>query len=192
VLGYTPLQTGLAFVPLTLVMGTLSLRYSERLAMRFGPRNTLVPGLVLIVVGLALFTQVPVEGSYATDVLPAMLLFGSGAGISFPALMGVAMSDAAPSEAGLASGLVNTTMQVGGALGLAVLATLASGRTGDGLAAGHSQAAALTDGYRLAFLVGAVLVAAAVGIALTVLRDPHPAAEAAPAQHGEPALAEAA
>jgi EmrB/QacA subfamily drug resistance transporter len=192
VLAYSPLQTGLAFVPLTLVMGTLSLRYSERLSMRFGARNTLVPGLVLIAAGLALFTQVPVDGNYATDVLPAMLLFGVGAGVSFPALMGLAMSDADPSEAGLASGLVNTTMQVGGALGLAVLATLASGRTGHALDAGHSQAAALTDGYRLAFLVGAVLVAAAVAIAVTVLRDPRPAAEGhAAARSGEPVLAEA-
>jgi EmrB/QacA subfamily drug resistance transporter len=177
VLGYSPLQTGLAFVPLTLVMGTLSLRYSERLSMRFGARNTLIPGLVLIVAGLALFTQVPVDGRYVADVLPAMLLFGVGAGVSFPALMGLAMSDADPSEAGLASGLVNTTMQVGGALGLAVLATLASGRTGHALDAGHSQAAALTDGYRLAFLVGAVLVAAAVAVALTVLHDPRQQAE---------------
>jgi EmrB/QacA subfamily drug resistance transporter len=193
VLGYSPLQTGLAFVPLTMVMGILSLRYSERLSTRFGARNTLVPGLVLIAAGLALFTQVPVDGNYATDVLPAMLLFGVGAGVSFPALMGLAMSDADPSEAGLASGLVNTTMQVGGALGLAVLATLASGRTGHAVAAGHSQAAALTDGYRLAFLVGAVLVAAAVAISLTVLRDPSAAAEGhAAAPSSEPVLAEAA
>jgi EmrB/QacA subfamily drug resistance transporter len=188
VLGYSPLQTGLAFVPLTLVMGTLSLRYSERLSMRFGARNTLVPGLVLIAAGLALFTQVPVDGDYVTDVLPAMLLFGIGAGVSFPALMGLAMSDADPSEAGLASGLVNTTMQVGGALGLAVLATLASGRTGHALAAGDSQAAALTDGYRLAFLVGAVLVAGAVAISMTVLRDPRPAAEPAPAERRDAVL----
>ena len=118
VLGYDALEIGLAFLPVTLVMGTLSLRYSERLIMRFGARTTLLPGLALGVAGLALFTRAPVDGSYVEHVLPVMILLGSGAGVSFPALMTLAMSGATPEDAGLASGLVNTTAQVGGALGL--------------------------------------------------------------------------
>ena len=129
VLGYDAMQTGLAFLPSTIVMGTLSLRYSERLIMRFGARTTLMPGLVLGIAGLLLFTRAPVDGSYVEHVLPVMVLLGAGAGISFPALMGLSMSGATPSDAGLASGLVNTTLQVGGALGLAVLATLSTTRT---------------------------------------------------------------
>jgi EmrB/QacA subfamily drug resistance transporter len=170
VLGYDALEIGLAFLPTTLVMGTLSLRYSERLLMRFGPRATLLPGLVLIAAGLGLFARVPVDGRYVTDVLPAGLLLGTGVGVSFTALMTLAMSDVSPSEAGLASGLVNTTAQVGGALGLAVLATLAATRSNHLLAQGVSTHVALTSGYRLGFVVGAGLVLAAIAIALAVLR----------------------
>jgi EmrB/QacA subfamily drug resistance transporter len=180
VLGYDALQIGLAFLPVTLVMGTLSLRYSERLITRFGARATLLPGLGLTAAGLALFTQVSVDGAYVTHVLPTMLLLGTGMGIAFPALMTLAMSGATPSDAGLASGLVNTTVQVGGALGLAVLATLATTRTGHALAAGDAAPAALTEGYRLAFLIAAGLVVAALGVALTLLR-PARAPAAAPA-----------
>ena len=129
VLGYDALQTGVAFLPATVVMGVLSLGYSHKLVMRYGARATLLPALGLILVALALFTQAPVDGEYAIDVLPVMVLLGIGAGLAFPALMTLAMSDVTPSDAGLASGLVNTTAQVGGALGLAVLATLASTRT---------------------------------------------------------------
>ena len=138
VLGYDPLEIGLAFLPVTLVMGTLSVRYSERLVTRFGARRTLIPGLVLVAAGLGLFTQVPADGAYVVDVLPSMILIGAGAGTAFPALMNIAMSGATPSDAGLASGLVNTTMQVGGALGLAVLATLATTRTNSLRGAGES------------------------------------------------------
>ena len=186
VLGYDALETGLAFLPVTLVIGALSLRYSERLIMRFGARGTLLPGLVLIAAGLALFTQVPVDGSYLTNVLPTMLLLGSGAGLSFPALMTLAMSGATPSDAGLASGLVNTTLQVGGALGLAVLATLSTTRSDALLEQGKSTAAALTEGYQLAFLVGAGLVVAAIAVALTVLQ-PAPKAVPEPEEDVEPA-----
>src|SRR3954453_1224698 len=129
VLGYDPLQIGLAFLPATLVMGTLSLRYAERLSVRFAARRTLLPGLVLIGAGLALFARAPVDGSYLRDVLPVMLVLGFGIGVSFPALMNLAMSGATPEDAGLASGLVNTTAQVGGALGLAVLATVSTSHT---------------------------------------------------------------
>jgi MFS family permease len=196
VLGYDALETGLAFLPVTLVIGTLSLRYSERLIMRFGARGTLLPGLVLIAAGLALFTQVPVDGSYLTNVLPTMLLLGSGAGLSFPALMTLAMSGATPSDAGLASGLVNTTLQVGGALGLAVLATLSTTRSDALLERGESTAAALTEGYQLAFVIGAGLVVAAIAVALTVLQPtqeavPEPEGEVEPAED-ELALSEAA
>lgn len=179
VLGYDALQIGLAFLPVTIVMGALSLRYSERLITRFGARATLVPGLALISLALALFTQVTVDGSYVVHVLPTMLLLGTGAGIAFPALMTLAMSDVAPDQAGLASGLVNTTVQVGGALGLAVLATLATTRTEHLLAAGAGHAEALTEGYRLAFLIAGALVLAALGVGLALLR-PERAARRAP------------
>jgi len=194
VLGYDALEIGLAFLPVTVAIGTLSLGYSERLIMRFGARTTLLPGLVLIAAGLALFTQVPVEGNYLTDVLPSMILLGVGAGLSFPALMTLAMSGATQSDAGLASGLVNTTLQVGGALGLAVLATLSATRTDNLIEKGQSTASALTDGYQLAFLIGVGLVVAAIVVALTVLQPEGRGAEQAeplPAE-AEPAYSEAA
>jgi EmrB/QacA subfamily drug resistance transporter len=170
VLGFDALQIGLAFLPTTLVMGTLSLRYSERLVMRFGPRRTLLPGLTLIAAGLGWLIRVPVHGDYLTDVLPTLLLMGTGIGIAFPSLMTLAMTGATPSDAGLASGLVNTTVQIGGALGLAVLATLAATRTAAETAHGQALHAALTSGYRLAFAAGAACVVAAIGCALALLR----------------------
>jgi EmrB/QacA subfamily drug resistance transporter len=169
VLSYDALQIGLAFLPGTIIMGTLSLRYSERLIMRFGARNLLLPGLALVAIGLALFAQAPVSGRYVVNVLPVMVLFGIGIGVCFPALMTLAMSGAGEHDAGLASGLVNTTAQVGGALGLAVLATLSSTRTEHLLGAGKSGAAALVGGYHLAFLIAAGVVVAAIGVALTVI-----------------------
>ncbi len=194
VLGYDALETGLAFLPVTIVIGTLSLRYSERLIMRFGARATLLPGLVLIAAGLGLFTQVPVDGNYVTDVLPTMILLGTGAGLSFPALMTLAMSGATQSDAGLASGLVNTTLQVGGALGLAVLATLSATRSETLIEQGQSTASALTDGYQLAFLIGAGLVVAAIVVAVTVLQpEPRATEESEPeVVEAEPAYSEAA
>jgi MFS family permease len=143
--------------------------------MRFGARRTLLPGLVLIAAGLVLFTQAPVGGSYLANVLPVMIVLGFGIGISFPALMTLAMSGATMEDAGLASGVVNTTAQVGGALGLAVLATLSATRSDHLIAGGRSQAAALTSGYHLAFLIGAALVVAAIVVAVTVLVEARPA-----------------
>jgi EmrB/QacA subfamily drug resistance transporter len=172
VLGYDALQIGIAFLPTTIVMGVLSIRYSERLIMRLGARTALFPGLLLIAAGLALFTRAPVDGSYVEHVLPVLILLGLGAGTCFPALMTLAMSGATREDAGLASGLVNTSAQVGGALGLAVLATLSTNRTDSLLAGGESTASALTGGYHLAFLIGAGLVLAAVAIAATVLEPP--------------------
>lgn len=177
VLGYGALQTGLAFLPTTIVMGLLSLRYSERLIMRFGARRTLLPGLLLIAAGLALFARAPVHGSYALHVLPVLILLGVGVGTSFPALMTLAMSGATQEDAGLASGLVNTSAQVGGALGLAVLATLSTTRSNHLLQGGANRASALTGGYHLAFLIGAALVLAAVVVAVTVLQPENKATE---------------
>ena len=170
VLGFDALQTGLAFLPVSLVIGVLSLGFSARLNLRFGARAVLVPGMALVALGLAWLTRAPVDGAYGIDVLPAMLLLGVGAGVSFPALMTLAMSGAGDADAGLASGLVNTTMQVGGALGIAVLATLASSRTDSLRGAGAGPAEALTGGYHLAFTVSAVLVAVGAVVAATVLQ----------------------
>src|SRR5690606_30090332 len=125
-----------------------------------------------VVVALLLFARTPVDGSFAVDLLPPFMLIAVGVGTSFPAIMTVAMSGATPSESGLASGLVNTSMQVGGAIGLAVLATLSTDRTEAQLADGASPAEALVSGFHLAYLIGAALAAAAVAIAVLVLRDP--------------------
>jgi EmrB/QacA subfamily drug resistance transporter len=177
VLGYDAMEIGLAFLPATIVMGALSLRYSERLIMRFGARTMLLPGLVLIGFALALFAQAPVDGSYARHVLPVMILLGFGAGVSFPALMTLAMSGATQSDAGLASGLVNTTAQVGGALGLAVLATLSTARSENLIENGEFTAAALTEGYQLAFWIGTGLVVVAVAVVVAVLQPERQAKE---------------
>jgi EmrB/QacA subfamily drug resistance transporter len=182
ILGYDALQTGLAFLPVTLIMGTLSVRYSEPLISRFGARGPLIAGLALIMAALVVFAQAPVDGSYVVNVLPVMVLLGAGGGVCFPALMGLAMSGTTPADAGLASGLVNATAQVGGALGLAVLATLSTSRTHTLRLDGSSSAAALTGGFHLAFWIAATLVGAAIVVALTVLRP-----QAAPASHAEPA-----
>jgi EmrB/QacA subfamily drug resistance transporter len=187
VLGYDALQIGLAFLPVTIVIGTLSLGYSDRLILRYGARATLLPSLVLIAVGLALFTQVPVHGSYVSDLLPTMLLLGAGAGLAFPALMALAMTGVPRSDAGLASGLVNTTLQVGGALGLATLATLSTTRSNHLLHSGHRLSSALTDGYHLAFLIGAGLVVAAIVVAVAVLQPTRPTTNEA---HAQPAYSE--
>jgi MFS family permease len=170
ILGYDALEVGLAFLPWTIVMGAMSFRFTALLNMRFGPKATLIPALIAIVAGLLLFARTPVDGTYVTDVLPSMILMGLGTGLAFPSLMTLAMSGATPSDSGLASGLVNTSVQVGGAIGLAVLATLATERTDGLLADGEPAASALNSGYHLAYLVGASLVAVAIVVALLVLR----------------------
>jgi EmrB/QacA subfamily drug resistance transporter len=192
VLGYSPLKVGFAFLPTTLVMGALSLGFSEKLIMRFGPRTTLIPGVCLVVVALLLFARTPVDANYLTDLLPPFLLIGIGVGTSFPAIMTLAMSGATPEDAGLASGFVNTSMQVGGAIGLAILATLSGERTKALLNDGEGQLQALTSGYHIAYLVGAIFAAVAVAIAVFVLRAPRPQrAPAAPREEPEPAFSEA-
>ncbi|HEX6391622.1 MAG TPA: DHA2 family efflux MFS transporter permease subunit [Solirubrobacteraceae bacterium] len=181
ILGYEPLQVGLAFMPASIAMGALSLGFAEKLMMGIGPRTTLIAGLASAAVGLLLFARAPVDATWIVDVAPVMLLLGIGAGLCFPALMTLSMSGVDMEDSGLASGLVNTTVQVGGAIGLAVLATLASERTDTLRAAGESADAALNGGYHLAFVIGAALVAAAIVAAMAILR-PAPAAE-----HAEPA-----
>ncbi|WP_196807608.1 DHA2 family efflux MFS transporter permease subunit [Candidatus Solirubrobacter pratensis] len=170
VLGFDALETGLAFLPVSVVIGTLSLGFSARLNLRFGAKAVLVPGMALVALGLAWLTQVSVDGAYVVDVLPAMLLMGAGAGISFPALMTLAMSGATAEDSGLASGLVNTTQQVGGAIGISLLVTFATSRTDSLRAAGETTASALTGGYRLAFAISAGLALAGALLAATVLR----------------------
>jgi MFS family permease len=185
VLGYKPLEVGLAFLPGTLIMGTLSLGYTDKLNMRFGPRNVLIVGLIFLVAAMLLMARTPVDGHYWVDLFPVMLLFGAGAGVSFPALMMLAMSGATPSDAGLASGLVNTTAQVGGAIGLAVLATVSAERTQSLVAGGDSQAAALTGGFHVAYLIGAALAFVGIAAAVFVLRSQMPAEMAGAGAHGE-------
>ena len=185
VLDYDALETGLAFLPVTILMGTLSVRYTDRLVMRFGAKTLVLGGLTLFMAGLALFTRAPVDGDYVSHVLPVMVLLGTGAGLCFPALMTLAMSGATPSDAGLASGLINTTAQVGGALGLAVLATLSASRSNELIEDGESTAAALTSGYHLAFGIGAALIVVAIAVAVTVL-EPERRAKKEPEVHQGP------
>jgi EmrB/QacA subfamily drug resistance transporter len=196
VLGYDPLEIGLAFLPVALAIGILSVGASERLVMRFGAKPVLLVGQVLIVGGLVLFAIAPVHSSYVSNLLAPMLLLGVGAGLSFPSLMGLAMSSATAEDSGLASGLVNTSLQVGGALGLAVLATLSATRTDSLLASGSSPDAALTSGFHLAFWIGAGLVTAAIAVTTLVIRSRPALAEAEPREvpelEGEPAYSEAA
>jgi EmrB/QacA subfamily drug resistance transporter len=187
VLHYTPLEVGLAFLPGSLLMGVLSLGFTDKLNMRFGPRRVLIGGLGLLLVAMLLFARTPVDGNYLTDLFPTMFIFGGGAGVAFPALMMLAMSGATPQDAGLASGLVNTTGQVGGAIGLALLATISAERTNSLLASGEGQAEALLGGYHVAYLIGAALAVVAIVVAVTVLRSESPAAAFAGADpHGRP------
>jgi EmrB/QacA subfamily drug resistance transporter len=197
VLGYGAIEIGLAFLPVALLIGAFSLGLSARLSTRFGARATLLPGLALIVAGLAFFSRAPEHASYLTDLLPVMVLLGIGAGLSFPALMTLAMSGATSRDSGLASGLVNTTQQVGGALGLAVLATLSTTRSDTLLESGESTSSALMSGYHLAFLIATGLALAAIGLAATVLESGKTIEEEAEDEEpdlasAEPAYSEAA
>lgn len=178
VLGYTPMQVGVAFLPANLIMAAFSLGLSAKLVMRFGNRGPLAFGLLLAAAGLALFARAPVDGSFLLDVMPGMTLLGLGAGIALNPMLLVAMSDVAPSESGLASGIVNTSFMMGGALGLAVLASLASARTDRLTASGAQALAALNGGYHMAFVVGAVFAAAAGLLGVLLLRSASPSRSA--------------
>jgi EmrB/QacA subfamily drug resistance transporter len=170
VLGYSPMEVGLAFLPGNIVMGILSVGLSAKLVMRYGIRLPLATGLLIAAAGLLLFARAPVDGSFVVDVLPAMLLLGLGAGMAFNPVLLAAMSDVEPGEAGLASGVVNTSFMMGGALGLAVLASLAASRTETLSASGDGPLAALAGGYHAAFLVGALFAAGAAVLGGALLR----------------------
>jgi EmrB/QacA subfamily drug resistance transporter len=170
VLGYTPLQVGLAFLPGNLVMGALSIAVSARLVMRFGIKPPLGVGLLVATVGLLLFAHAPVGGNYVVDVLPGMVLLGFGAGIAFNPILLAAMSDVAPEEAGLASGFVNTAFMMGGAVGLAALASIAASRTDSLTSSGSGPLAALAGGYHAAFVAGALCAAGAATVGTVFLR----------------------
>jgi EmrB/QacA subfamily drug resistance transporter len=172
VLGYDALQVGLAFLPLALGIAVMSLGFGARLIGRFGPRLMLIPGLALVGLGLVLFHSAGANARYFPDLLPALVPLGIGAGIAFPALMTLAMSTATPEDSGLISGLVNTSQQVGGAIGLSVLASLSTSHSSALLHAGHPASAALTGGYHLAFEIGAIAVAAGLVLAIGLVRAP--------------------
>ena len=178
VLGYGAARTGLAVVPVAVSIGLLSLGPAGRLAQRFGPRPVLLTGLGLLALGMAVLARLPAQASYAVDLLPALLLLGAGAGLALPTVTALAMSDATEADAGLASGLANTSQQIGGALGISVLAAVAAARTA---ALGGSEPAALAGGFRLAFAVAGMLALGALAVAAVVLRAPAPGAVPEPA-----------
>jgi EmrB/QacA subfamily drug resistance transporter len=183
VLGYSPLKVGLAFLPANVIMAAFSIGLSAKIVMRFGIRKPIAVGLSFAAVGMLLFVRAPVDGSFVTDVLPSMILLGIGAGMALNPVLLAAMGDVEPSEAGLASGLVNTSFMMGGALGLAVLASIAASRTHTLRLAGHGELSALTGGYHLAFVFGAVFAALAAVLGGCLLR---------PAEQSMPAHATAA
>jgi len=192
VLGYSPLEVGLAFLPGNLVMMALSIGVSAKLVMRYGVRAPLGVGLAVAGLGLLWFARAPVDGSFVVDVLPSMILLGLGAGIAFNPVLLAAMSDVQPQDAGLASGVVNTAFMMGGALGLAVLASVAASRTDNELAAGADLPSALTEGYHAAFLLGALFAFAAAAIGAVFLRTRAVQGEEHAADmHGVPATAQA-
>jgi EmrB/QacA subfamily drug resistance transporter len=171
VLHYSPLQVGLAFLPGNIIMMAFSLGLSAKLVMRYGFRRPLALGLGMAALALLWFARVPVDGSFVPDVLPSMILIGIGGGLAFNPVLMASMSDVEPQESGLASGITNTAFMMGGALGLAALASLAASRTSHLLATGEDQAAALTGGYHWAFLLGGVFAISAAVIGLLFLRD---------------------
>ncbi len=170
VLGYNAMQVGLSFLPANLIMAAFSLGLSAKIVMRFGWRAPLALGLLLAAAGLALFARAPLAGTFWIDVCPGMALLGLGCGFALNPLLLAAMSDVAPHESGLASGIVNTAFMLGGALGLAVLASFAAMRTQAHLDAGLEATAALNGGYHLAFLLGGLCAAAAALIGAAFMR----------------------
>jgi EmrB/QacA subfamily drug resistance transporter len=180
VLGYSPLEVGLAFLPATLVMGAFSLGLSAKVVMRFGIRTPLACGLGLMCVGLLLYARAPVDGGYVVDVMPGMLILGVGAGLAFNPLLLAAMSDVSQEQSGLASGVVNTTQMLGGSLGLAILASVAASRTDSLVGSGDVPLEALTGGYHIAFIVGAVFAALGALLAAGLIRAAMPQPEVEP------------
>jgi len=180
ILGYSPLEVGLAYLPATILMGAFSLGLSAKVVMRFGVRTPLMVGFSLFTLGLLLFSRAPVDGQFAVDMLPGMLLLALGAGLSFNPLLLAAMSDVGPTESGLASGIVNTTQMMGGSLGLAVLASLAASRTDTLLASGDGAVKALNGGYHAAFLLAAGFALTGAALASVLIRATMPST----AEHG--------
>ncbi len=187
VLEYSPLEVGLAYLPGTVIWGASSLLLSDRLVMRFGIKLPLLAGLGLMTLALILLARTPVDGNWAIDILPATIAIGLGAGIAFNPILLAAMSGVAPEQAGLASGVVNTSFMMGGAVGLAILASLASSRSDTLLSTGHDSLFALNDGYHVGFVVGALFLIASAVVAGTLLKVDAPQAHAV----GAPATAEA-
>jgi MFS family permease len=188
VLGYSPLEVGFAFLPATLIWGAASLALSDKLVMRFGIKPPLIAGLLIYTVVLLYFARAPVDGSYWVDIFPGMILLGIGGGITFNPILLAAMGSVEPTEAGLASGVVNTSFMMGGALGLAILASLAASRTDSLTASGHGPLDALNGGYHVAFIVGAAFAVIAAAVAAVLIHAEAPAA--AHGAEGVPAAAE--
>jgi len=191
ILGYSPLEVGFAFLPSTLVWGASSLWLSDKLIMRFGIKTPMLVGFSLFVIGLLLYARVPVDGNYFMDVFPGMIIMGFAGGITFNPILLAAMGDVEPTEAGLASGIVNTSFMMGGALGLAILAAAAASRTDSLVASGDSQIDALIGGYHLAFMLGALFAAAAALLAAALLKPQPMQAHAGAEGMSEPAPAQA-
>jgi EmrB/QacA subfamily drug resistance transporter len=186
-LGYRPAQAGLGLVPTAAVIAAVSLGLSARLTARFGARPLLLTGLVMITAALALLTQLPAHAGYAARLLPPLVLFGLGAGLTLPAVTALGMAGATDADAGVISGVFNTAQQVGGALGVALLTTLAAWRTGSG-----TSAQSLTSGYQLAWAAGGALGAASIAVAAVMLRPRRAARGTGPgsaAPCGEPSAA---
>jgi MFS family permease len=172
VLGYGPLQTGVAFLPMSLTMAIMSLGITSRLLIRYGPMKLLVPGMSAVIVGLLLLTHTTDQSNYVTSILPAFLLLGLGMSISAVPLLTIAMADVPKSDAGLASGIVNVSMWLASSVALAVFGTLATSRTASLVTQGINPASALVAGYHVAFLIGAIFVAVGLVITVVVLRAP--------------------
>ena len=172
VLGYAPLRTGIAFLPMTLAMAVMSLGLTSRLLIRFGPMKLLVPGMSAAIIGLLLLSRTPVHANYFVSILPAFLLLGMGMSISAVPLLTIAMADVPKNDAGLASGIVNVSMWLASSIGLAIFGTLAASKTTSLVAEGQSQASALVAGYHVTFLIGAILAAMGLIVTLVLLRAP--------------------
>jgi predicted MFS family arabinose efflux permease len=182
VLGFTPFQIGMAFLPSNLIMAAMSLGLSAKLVMRFGIKPPMFVGLLIAAAGLLLFARAPVDGTLVRDILPGMLLLGLGAGVAFNPVLMAAMSEVPETESGLASGIVNTAFMLGGALGLAVLASVAAARTA-AISAGMDHASALAGGYQAAFICGGCFALLAALLGVFLLRTPAAAVAAPDAAH---------
>jgi EmrB/QacA subfamily drug resistance transporter len=188
ILGFSPFQIGLAFLPLTVLNGTVATKLSQPVQERFGARATVIGGLASVVAGILLLTQSPVDGDYVTHVLPSMLLVGFGAGMTFPAIMGLAMSTSTAEDSGVASGLINTSQQIGGAIALSVLATFAADSTATKLADGTNATEALNGGFHVAYVIAGGIVLLTALVAALVLRDERGAVDEADAPEGADGL----